>query len=98
MLKLDIMQLISSIQDAPAFIAPEMGSGTSYLFNSIYKRLSNGEITRLSDLDFDAFDLEDIGTLDELFKNVFEEHNFKTGGIVNTMRNTAPVCKESVYV
>ena len=98
MLKINITQLMTSIQDAPTFIAPEMDSGTSYLFNSIYKRISCGEDVHLSDLDFDAFDLEDIGSLSELFNNVFEENNYKANGIADTIRKAAPVCKEPFYV
>ena len=98
MIKINIMRLMSSIQRAPAFTAPEMNDGTGYLFNKIYKPLSNGGTACLSDLDFDAFDLEDIGSLDELFKNVYESYSYKTSGIADTMRKIAPVCKEPFYV
>jgi len=50
MLKINITQLITAVQDAAPFAAPEMSDGTSYLFDSVYTCLSKGKDVRLSEL------------------------------------------------
>ena len=98
MQKINISQLLAAVQNAPAFAAPEMSSGTSYLFNNVYKRLSGGESVCISVLDFDAFDSEDIGFLRELYNNIYEDHNHKTCVVVNSLQVITPISKDSVYV
>jgi hypothetical protein len=75
-----------------------MNEGTGYLFKNIYCRLSSGEDVRFSDLDFNAFDAEDIDSLKDLFHNIFEECNYEINSIANALRQIAPVCKPSAYV
>ena len=97
-MKIDITQFVTSVQEAPSFEFPEMSVGTSYLFINVYCRLSSGEDALLSDLDFDAFDIEDIGYLGELFQNVFEDKNYRVNGITNKLREIAPRCNTATYV
>ena len=98
MLELNITKFVSAVQNAPAFTAPEMNSGTSYLFNNIYKRLLRGESVCITDLDFDAFDSDDIGFLRELYNNIYENHNHKTCDVVNALQQITPISKDSAYV
>ena len=98
MIKLDIAQLIATIQEAPPFVFPEMDEGTSYLYNNLYCRLATGEGTLLSELDFNAFDSADINCLKDLYNNVFEQNNYQASNIMNTLRQVTPVCMASVYV
>jgi len=98
MLRVDIEQLIFAIQEAPAFAIPEMSSGTSYLLNNIYNPLSRGEDVRLSSLDFNAFDSEDISTLNELYDDIFERSNYQADNIISTLRLIVPTTKATAYV
>jgi len=98
MLRVDIKQLISAIQEAPAFAIPETSSGTSYLLNNIYNPLSRGENVRLSDLDFNAFNSEDISTLNELYDDIFERSNYQADNIISTLRLIVPTTKATAYV
>ena len=98
MLQINITQLVAAIQNAPPFAVPEMNKGTAYLFNKVYTRLSSGEDVGLSDLDFNAFDQEDIDALKDLYYNVFEQNNYQASNIVDTLRQIAPVCKAATYV
>ncbi|MCL2047392.1 MAG: hypothetical protein FWG87_01580 [Defluviitaleaceae bacterium] len=98
MFKLDTALLMSAIKNTPALVPPEMNSGTGYLFNKIYKQLSYSEVIHLSDLDFNAFDIEDIYSLNELFNNVFERQNCQAVSIVNAVRQIMPISRPSAYV
>ena len=98
MLQLNIKQLVAAVKEAAPFVLPEMNKGTSYLYNSVYGRLSMGEQVRLSDLDFDAFDSEDITALHNLYEDVFEKNNHQASGIVDILRKATLVCKDASYV
>jgi len=98
MLKINISQLITAVQEAPPFDFPEMNEGTSYLFKSLFCRLASDEDVWLSDLDLNAFTIEDVGSLKDLYNNVFEQSNYEVNSIAGKLRKIAPVCKSSSYV
>ena len=96
--KLNVAQLVAAVKDAPPSALPEMNEGTSYLFNKIYRRLASDGYVLLSDLDFNAFELEDLSILSSLYDHVFERYNCQASGIAGTLRGFAPVCKTATYV
>ena len=98
MLQVNIRQLVAAVQEADPFALPEMSEGTSYLYNNIYDRLSRGENVWLSDLDFDAFTSEDIGSLDYLHDNILGNNGFQADCIIKTLRKITPLCRAEVYV
>ena len=98
MLKINIPQLVSAVQNAPAFEVPEINQGTNYLFNNIYGRLAKGEDVRLSDLDFSAFDSEDINTLHDLYNDVYGKNNYQANSIADALRKIIPISKAAAYV
>jgi hypothetical protein len=98
MLQVNIKQLVAAVQKAAPFALPEMSAGTNYLYNSLYNRLSTGEDVLLSDLDFSAFNSEDIRTLHSLYNDVFEKSNRQADGIISTLRQITPACKDAAYV
>lgn len=98
MITVSVKQLVSAIADADAFKAPDMNEGTEYLYNNLYSRLSQNMDVKLSDIDFDAFESEDIDSLNDLHSNVFERNNYDANRIMSTLRQTAPVCKIVGYV
>jgi len=98
MLKLNIVQLVDTLHEAPAFSLPKMNIGTSYLFKSVYRRLSKGEEVRLSDLDFSAFAEEDINNLGKLFNDVLELNSHHAYCIIKALQRVAPVCKPTLYI
>jgi len=61
-------------------------------------QLSQGEPVNLSELDFDAFEPEDVGSLNTLYLDVFEKNAYATDCIASVLRKAAPVCKHAVYV
>jgi len=98
MLKINISQLMVAVQEAPSFDFPEMNEGTSYLFISLFCRLASDEDVLLSDLDLNAFNIEDIDSINDLYNNVFEQSNYQVNGIASALRRIAPVSKAAAYV
>jgi len=97
-MKINIPILISAVQNAPAFEAPKISEGTTYLLNNTYNRLLRGEEVLLSDLDLNAFESEDISTLHDLYNNVYGKNNYQANHIVATLRMIAPTSKTAAYV
>lgn len=98
MISVNVKQLVSAIAEADAFKMPDMNEGTSYLYNSIYNNLSLNMDVLLSDIDFDAFEPEDIDLLNDLHSDVFERNGCAANGIMSTLRQVSPVCKAVGYV
>ena len=98
MLKINISQLMAAVQEAPSFDFPEMNEGTSYLFTSLFCRLASDEEVCISDLDLNSFTIEDIGSIGDLYNNVFEQSNYQINGIAGALRRIAPICKAGAYV
>jgi hypothetical protein len=98
MISVNTKKLVDAIKEADVYTLPDMNEGTGYLYNNLYKRLSNGEDVTLSSLDFDAFEHEDIISLNSLYSELFGRNNSVAGGIMSMLRKAAPVCRVVVYV
>ena len=98
MLQVNITQLVAAVQEAAPFTLPEMNEGMSYLYRKIYRPLTVGMEARWPDLDFDAFESEDINAFSGLYDDVLVKNGLQADGIAKTLRQIAPVCKESAYV
>jgi uncharacterized membrane protein len=98
MLTVSIRGLTEAIREADAFALPEMNAGTGYLYETVYRRMSKGHDVRLSELDFDAFEPEDIELFSDLYDDVFERNCCSADGIAGTLRAVAPVCNTVGYV
>jgi len=98
MIQINISGLMEAVKKASPFIMPEMNDGTNYLYNNVYSSMANDEPVSLSDLDFSAFESDDIQTLTRLYNDVFERNNQQANNIACTLRNAAPVCKAAAYI
>jgi hypothetical protein len=98
MLKLNIENLRASIRNAASYEFPVMDKGTAYLYESIYRELAAGKAIRFSNLDFAAFDTEDLTTFYDLLDGLILQNSHKAFGVANTLKNVAPMCKETAYV
>ena len=99
-MQINISLLEAALQKAAPFVAPEMNGGTSYLFDKVYRRLSDGEEVRLSELDFTAFDSDDIAALKDLHDDVFERNSWQASELAGELSKIVPACKAeaSAYV
>ena len=98
MITVNVKQFVSAIEDADAFRLPDMSVGADYIYNTIYKRLSCGEEVRLSQIDYDAFELEDIDTMREIYFTVLEADEYKSDGISRTLWNIPPAVTAAAFV
>jgi hypothetical protein len=98
MITVSVKNLVEAIQEAEAFKLPEMNDGTAYLCDMVYRQLSRGLDVKLSELDFDAFEQEDINSFSEIYTDVFERNSCAAGGISSTLRSMAPISKAVAYV
>ncbi len=98
MITVDIKRLINSIKKSQAYTLPNMNIGTEYLYNTIYKPLSNGTTVNLSDIDFECFELEDTDTLCEFYTDIFEKNSYIAYGLINTVKKINPIYKPISFV
>jgi hypothetical protein len=98
MVTVNVKQLVSAITETDSFKTPDMNPGTEYLYNNLYRRLSNGEAVMISSLDFGSFDCNDVAFLKDLCENVFEDNGYKANYIITALRQITPVCKAVGYV
>jgi hypothetical protein len=98
MITVSIKNLVSAIAEADVFKLPDMNEGTAYLYDGIYNKLSRNMEIRLSDIDYDAFEPEDIDSINRLYTDVFEKNACSAGNIMSTLRQVTPVHKAVAYV
>ena len=98
MITVSMKQLVSAIAEADAFNLPDMNDGTSYLYETVYLRMSKGQPVNLSEIDFNAFEQEDVDALNDLYSDVFERNHYTANGISHTLRGAIPISKAVGYV
>jgi hypothetical protein len=98
MMTISTTQLVDKIREADAFKLPEMNAGTGYLYQSVYQKLARNTEVKLSDLDFMAFEREDVDSLHDLYADVFEKNYHITDRITATLRAIVPVSKAVAYI
>ena len=98
MITVSTKNLVEAVRETGAFKLPPMSEGTGYLLDKLYNRLSRGEDVSLSSLDFNAFGLADLDSLNDLHTNIFERNCHTAGAIAFALRESFPVCKAVAYV
>ena len=98
MIIVNVKNLVEAIREADAFALPEMKGGVNYLYDKVFTRMSKGHDVRLSDLDFDAFEPEDIDSFNNIYSDVFERNHYAANGIASTLRSVVPASKAVFYV
>ena len=93
-----IPNLLSSIKNASAFELPKMSTGTKYIHDNVYMRFINDKDIRISGLNFNAFETDDIEAIVDLVIGDFNNSNQRFYEITNALRQTPPICKDVVYV
>jgi len=98
MITVNTKKFVDAVRKADAFKLPDMSKGTGYLFVNIYSCLSSGEEVRLSNINFNAFELEDLEIFNSLFTDVLETNYYAANDIISALREAAPACKAVLYV
>ena len=98
MITVSVKQLVSAIEEADAFDLPDMSAGTDYIYNNIYSRLTRNMDVRLSEINFDAFELYDVDTMREMYSGVLEANENMAVTLADTLRNIPPAVTASAFV
>ena len=98
MINVSIKQLLSAIEEADVFKFPAMSAGADYVYNNIYSRLTRNIDVRLSDIDFGAFELDDIDTMRDIYFNVLEANENKADSVTRTLYGLPPVVTAAAFV
>ena len=98
MITVNTKKFVEAVRKADSFKLPDMSKGADYLFNNLYSRLSKGEDVKLSSLDFDTFEQEDLHAINSLYSDVFERNCYAANGIASALREALPACKAAAYV
>ena len=98
MVTVNVKQLVSAIEEAEAFRLPDMNEGTGYLYGRVYGCLSEGRELRLSEIDFERFDLEDIDSMRDLYSETLECSGRKADALARALLDIPPHASASAFV
>ena len=91
MVTVNTRRLVEAIEEAGAYSLPDMSVGTEYLYSNLYARMNREESVRLSELDFDAFTLDDVGHIEQLYDNTLEAQERTADALVRSLLSLSPV-------
>ena len=98
MVTVDVKRLMAAIGEAERFRLPDMDEGTRYLYDELYRPLSEGMERRLSGLDFEHFELDDIESLRDIYWKSLEENGRRADALARTLRDIPPISAVSAFV
>ena len=98
MITVDVKKLIEAVEEADAFHFPYMSSGSEYLYDNLYTRLTRDEDIRLSQIDFGNFELDDVDVIRTLHSDVLEENERKAHILASSLRELKPATVAAVFV
>ena len=98
MVTVSVKKLVAAIEEAEAFKLPDMTDGTQYLFDNLYRKLSCNMSVGLSEINFDAFVLDDVDTIRELHSDIFEPNEYKAETITRSLRGLPPTVAVAAFV
>ena len=90
MITVSVKRLISAIEEAESFKMPDMSAGADYIYNNIYGRLSRNIGIRMSEIDFDRFELEDVNAVRDIYSNVLEANERGADTVTRALRGIPP--------
>ena len=98
MIMVSIKKLVSAIKEADVFHLPDMNEGTHYIYEEIYKKLSEEIPVRLSEVNFSRFELDDINTMRELYADILEVNENKAEAFTRILKNIPPITTTSKFI
>ena len=98
MITVDIKRLVAAVREAERFRLPDMNEGTRYLYNKLYRPLAEGKERRLSDINFESFELDDIESMRDIYCKVLEENESKADALTRALRDIPPIVAVTAFV
>jgi len=98
MITVSVKELVAAIEEAEAFNLPDMTDGTRYLYDNLYRKLSCNVGVGLSEINFDAFTLDDVDNMRGLYSDVLEANEHKAETITRSLRGLSPTVAAAAFV
>lgn len=98
MITVSTRKLVSAIEEADVFHLPDRNEGTRYIYDEIYKRLSNGIEVRLSKINFSSFELDDIDAMRDLYFDILETNENKAKELAHILQNIPPITFDFKFI
>ena len=98
MVNVSVKQLLDAIEEADVYRLPAMSDGADYIYNNLYRRILRGEELKLSQIDWDGFELEDIDSMRNLYSGVLEANEYRADSIAETLRGISPTVTAAAFV
>lgn len=98
MITVSTKKLLSAIEEAEEFTLPEMNTGTQYLYDELYGKVSRGMELHLSEIKFDRFKLDDVDMMRDMYSDTLEAHERKTEALTHNLMNIPPAAVVSDFV
>ena len=67
MITVNVKQLVNAVREAERFRLPDMNKGTRYLYDGLYRPMAEGMERRLSEINFESFELDDIESMRDIY-------------------------------
>ncbi len=98
MITVSTKNLLSAIEEAEEFSLPEMNTGTQYLYDELYGKVSRGMELHLSEIKFDRFKLDDVDMMRDLYSDTLEANERKAEALTHNLVNIPPAAVVSDFV
>lgn len=97
MLSISIPKLFDALANAPTFKPQELNAGAQYIQDEIHNKLANGIAVNLKELNFSAFELEDISTFRDFYSDM-ERHDYKCEQVGQSLQRLKPIALPGTFV
>ena len=98
MITVSISQLVSAIEEADVYRLPDMSDGADYIYNNLYNRILRGEELRLSQINWDSFELDDINSMRKLYSDELETNEHRADSIADVLHGIKPAVTAAAFV
>lgn len=98
MVTIDLKKLIKNVGETENFKLPDMNAGTQYLYDNLYRRMSQGEPVRLSEINFAGFNLDDINNIRNLEFDFFRRAEDIVEKITSSLKSLPPVATAISFI
>ena len=99
MLKLNVKAMVKAIAGLEAYIpAIEKSSGVKYIYDHIYTQMSNEGALLVSDIDFQAFTLEDIEEFENYYDRILCNHSNDAEFFMKKLKELPAVSSKAGFI
>jgi hypothetical protein len=94
---ISIKYFTDALTMAPTFKHPEINAGAQYIYDKLFDCSITGESPRLSEINFDAFNLNDLDDF-LTFNSHMESHIYETAQVAKSLNKIKPAVVAGTFV